>query len=84
MATRSECSVCEDTAVPRAPRFSMRRVLKIVAAIALAGVLMYGEIWAIQEGPVWAGADILEPTSSASGDTDTPIPDTAGPVAVLH
>jgi hypothetical protein len=84
MATGSECFECGYTAAPRAWRMSLKRLLKIVAVVAIASVLMYAEIWAIQEGPILSGTDVLELTGSANSDTDGPFRDTAGPVAVLH
>ena len=60
------------------------RLLKIVAAIAVAFVLMYAETWAIQEDPIWSRTCISRPASGAIVETEGPLRDTAGPVAVLH
>jgi len=46
---------------------------------------MYAETWAIQESPIWwsepAGTFV---TDTGGGETDGPLRDTAGPIAVLH
>lgn len=62
----------------------LKRLLKIAAVVAITSVLMYAEIWTIQEGPILSGADTLELTGSANADTDGPLRDTGSPVAVLH
>ena len=84
MATRTECFACGDTIEPWGGRLTVRRLLKIVAVLAVASVLMYAEIWAIQQDPIVPDAYALEPASGASSGVDSPLRDTAGPVAVLH
>jgi hypothetical protein len=84
MKTPCETFACSKADPPRA-RLSPMRLLKIVAAIAVAFVLMYAETWAIQESPIWwsepAGTFV---TDTGGGETDGPLRDTAGPIAVLH
>jgi hypothetical protein len=82
MTTRSETLACADARPPRI-RFSLARLLKIVTAMAVALVLMYAEIWAIQEVPLESTSDV-SPASATAGETDGPLRDTAGPIAVLH
>jgi hypothetical protein len=86
MTTRSECGACAETSVPQVRRvsgLSLKQLLKIVAAVAVAGVLVYGEIWAIRQGPVLSGPDVLL-MGGASRDTDERVRETAGQVAVVH
>jgi hypothetical protein len=84
MEARIECFACGDPDPPRAPQRSLGRLLKIAAAVAVAAVLMYGEIWVIQQDPASADVYAAQPAVDANSDTDGPIRDTAGPVAVLH
>ena len=58
------------------------RLLKIIAAIAVAFVLMYAETWAIQESPIWwsESAETFV-TDTGAGDTDGPLCYMAGPIA---
>jgi hypothetical protein len=84
MATHIKCFECGDAGAPKARRLAPRRLLKIVAAVAVAFGLMYLETWAIEQSPSWSNAYVPEPASGASNEADSPIRDTAGPVAVLH
>jgi hypothetical protein len=59
-------------------------MLKAAVALGVVFVLMYAETWAIEQAPIWSGACILKPAGAANGDGETPLRDTAGPVAVLH
>jgi hypothetical protein len=83
MTTRIATAACGNAGLPWA-RLSLTRLLKIAAAIAIAFVVMYAETWAIQESPIWSSACAVTPASAASGETDGPFRDTAGPIAVLH
>jgi hypothetical protein len=84
MTTACETSACSKADPPRA-RLSPIRLLKIVAAIAVALVLMYAETWAIQESPtLWSESAATFLTDTGGGETDGPLRDTAGPIAVLH
>jgi hypothetical protein len=60
------------------------RLLKIVAAIAIAFALMYAETWAIQQSPIWWSESAVTFVTDTGGETDGPLRDTAGPIAVLH
>jgi hypothetical protein len=77
-------------AVHRRPARRLRptRLLKIVLAAGVAFALMYAETWAIEQAPIWSSADVLSPAananSQASRDESSSLPDTAGPIAVLH
>jgi hypothetical protein len=84
MTRRTETLAGAD-AGPSPPYFSLAGLLKIAAAIAVAFVLMYGETWAIQEAQIWSSAcPVRSGSASSSGETDGPLRDTAGPIAVLH
>jgi hypothetical protein len=86
MTTRSECGTCPETSVPRDRRvsgFSLKQLLKIVAAVVVAGILVYGEVWAIRQGPVLSGPDVLL-IGGASRDTDEPLRETDGQIGLVH
>jgi hypothetical protein len=104
MATATECFGCGAFDEPRSPRGSIKAVLNVVAAIAVAFALMYVEMWAIEQAPAWSDASLefgaVESGVATRSGNDTmggkaaapvsrsepaiPLPDTAGPVAVLH
>lgn len=75
------CGGCDS---PRASRISARGIVGFIAVAAVALVIVYAETWVIQEVPVWASACVRMPSSNAGSDGDTPLRDTAGPIAVLH
>jgi hypothetical protein len=87
VATQDESLVCGCAAAPKI-RLSPKGVLDIVAVMAAALFLMYAEIWANEQAPIWSSACVLRPASAmnsdANSDTSSPFRDTAGPVAVLH
>jgi hypothetical protein len=79
--------MCGEAGGRPAPRLGPKRLLKIAAAVAVACGLMYVETWAIEQAPLWSSACILRPATAANGansDAESPLRDTAGPVAVLH
>ena len=88
VATQDQSLVCGCAATPPEKRPSRKGVLDIVAVMAAALFLMYAEIWANEQAPVWSSACVLRPANAmnndANGDTSSPFRDTAGPVAVLH
>jgi len=87
VATQDESLGCGCAAAPKR-RLSPKGVLDIVAVMAAALFLMYAEIWANEQAPIWSSACVLRPASAmnndANSDTSSPFRDTAGPVAVLH
>ena len=87
VATQDESLVCGCAAAPKR-RLSPKGVLDIAAVMAAALFLMYAEIWANEQAPIWSSACVLRPASAmnsdANSDTSSPFRDTAGPVAVLH
>ena len=88
MATQDESLVCGCAAASPKKRSSRKGFVDIVAVMAAALFLMYAEIWANEQAPIWSSACILRPASAmssdANGDANSPFRDTAGPVAVLH
>ncbi len=71
-----------DKVVALREHLSAMGTLKIAAAIAVAFVLMYTETWAIEQSPLWSGACSVRP--AANTVSMVTLPDTAGPIAVLH
>ena len=88
MATQDESLVCGCTAAAPKKRPSRKGFLDIAAVMAAALFLMYAEIWANEQAPIWSSACVLRPASAmnndANSDTGSPFRNTAGPVAVLH
>jgi hypothetical protein len=88
MATQDESLVCGCTAAAPKKRPSRKGFLDIAAVMAAALFLMYAEIWANEQAPIWSSACVLRAASAmnndANSDTGSPFRDTAGPVAVLH
>jgi hypothetical protein len=88
VATQDESLVYGCAATSPKKRPSRKGVLDIVAVMAAALFLMYAEIWANEQAPIWSSACVLRPASAmnndANGDASSPFRDTAGPVAVLH
>ena len=89
VATQDEESLgCGCAAASPRKRPSRKGVLDIAAVMAAALFLMYAEIWANEQAPIWSSACVLRPASTmnndAYSDTSSPFRDTAGPVAVLH
>jgi hypothetical protein len=88
VATQDQSLVCGCAAASPEKRPSRKGVLDIVAVMAAALFLMYAEIWANDQAPLWSSACVLRPANAmnndANGDTSSPFRDTAGPVAVLH
>ena len=87
VATQDESLVCGCAASPK-KRPSRKGFVDIVAVMAAALFLMYAEIWANEQAPIWSSACVLNPASATNydtnSDTSSPFRDTAGPVAVLH
>jgi hypothetical protein len=88
VATQDESLVCDCAAAEPKKRPSRKGFLDIVAVMAAALFLMYAEIWANEQAPLWSSACVLGRASAmsndANSDTSSPFRDTAGPVAVLH
>ena len=88
MATQDESLDCGCAAAAPKKRSSRRGFVDIVAVMAAALFLMYAEIWANEQAPIWSSACVSRPASAmnndANSDTSSPFRDTAGPVAVLH
>lgn len=87
MTTQCESLACEDPSEPRGLRLAPTRLLKGAVALGIAFALIYVETWAIEQAPIWSNACIFKPAapaSAANGDSEGPLRDTAGPVAVLH
>ena len=88
MATQDESLVCGCAAAAPKKRPSRKGFVDIAAVMAAALFLMYAEIWANEQAPIWSSACVLRPasamTNDANSDTSSPFRDTAGPVAVLH
>jgi len=77
MATATECLGCGAFDEPRSPRVSIKAVLNVVTAIAVAFALMYVEMWAIEQAPAWSDAS-LEFGAVESGTATRPGNDTMG------
>ena len=88
MATQDESLVCGCATASPKKRPSRKGYLDMVAVMAAALFLMYAEIWANEQAPMWSSACVLRAASAmnndANSDTGSPFRDTAGPVAVLH
>ncbi len=88
VATQDESLVCGCAAASPKKRPSRKGVLDIAAVMAAALFLMYAEIWANEQAPIWSSTCVLRPASAMNSDADSdtsgPFRDTAGPVAVLH
>jgi hypothetical protein len=88
MATQYESLDCGCAAASPKKRPSRKGFVDMVAVMAAALFLMYAEIWANEQAPIWSSACVLRPASAtnndANSDTSSPFRDTAGPVAVLH
>ena len=88
MATQDESLVCGCAAASPKKRPSRKGFVDMVAVMAAALFLMYAEIWANEQAPIWSSACVLRAASAmnndANSDTGSPFRDTAGPVAVLH
>ena len=88
MATQNESHVCGCAGASPKRRLWPKSLLDIVAVMATALFLMYTEIWANEQAPLWSSACVLRPASAmnndANSDASSPFRDTAGPVAVLH
>ena len=87
MTTQCESLAGDDEDTPPARHLTPTWMLKVAVALGIAFALMYVETWAIEQAPIWSNACILKPAAAArspNGDIESPLPDTAGPVAVLH
>ena len=88
MATQDESLGCGCAGASPKNRPLRKGFVDIVAVMAAALFLMYAEIWANEQAPIWSSACVLRAASAmnndANSDTSTPFRDTAGPVAVLH
>ena len=95
MNSRTECFGCGDIDEMASPRISLKTLLNVVAALAVAFVIVYLETWAIEEAPTWQSAAVLEAVTmegetsfnvgtDRNGGAESVLPDTTVPVAVLH
>lgn len=80
MTTHTRATACSKAILSRT-HFSVSGLVKLSIALAVPLFLMYAETWAIQEVPLWSSACASRP---AAVESDGPLRDTAGPIAVLH
>jgi hypothetical protein len=87
MTSQCESLSCGDAAMTRTWHPTPKWMLKLAVALGIAFALISVETWAIEQAPMWSSACILKPATAAraaNDDSDSPLRDTAGPVAVLH